>query len=57
MGKINWLRLLIGGLISGVVMNLLWWAAWPRLLQADVSEALQAVGRPLEESVLATVVS
>jgi len=56
MGKINWGRLLIGGLVAGVVMNLLFYAGWVLLVRRVVSDALQAVGRPLEESVGGTVI-
>ncbi len=51
MGKINWGRLLIGGLVAGVVGNVLWYAVWTLLVGRMVSDALQAVGHPLVESV------
>jgi hypothetical protein len=50
MGKINWGRLLIGGLLAGVVVNVLWYATWVLLARRMVSDALQAVGHPLVES-------
>jgi len=56
MGKINWGRVLIGGLVAGVVMNLLWFAGWALLVRPALSDALLAVGRPLQESVGGTVV-
>ena len=56
MGKINWVRLLTGGLAAGVVMNLLFYASWRFLVLPPLSEALQAVGRPGQESVTAGVV-
>jgi hypothetical protein len=56
MGKINWGRVLIGGLVAGVVINLLFFAGWVFLLQPALSDALQALGRPLQWSVSGTVV-
>ena len=50
MGKINWGRLLIGGLVAGVVVNVLWYATWTLLARSMVSDALQAIGHPLQES-------
>ena len=50
MGKISWTRLLIGGLVAGVVVNILWYATWALLARRMVSDALQAVGHPLVES-------
>lgn len=44
MRKINWARLLLGGLVAGVVVNLLAWAAW--ILFLAKMEA--AVGLPYE---------
>jgi hypothetical protein len=55
MGKINWTRVLIGGLIAGVVANVLWFAAWGLLIRPSLSAALEALGRPLQETVGATV--
>jgi hypothetical protein len=56
MGKINWGRVIIGGLVAGVVMNLLWFAGWALLVRPGLSAALLDVGRPLQESVGGTVV-
>lgn len=55
MGKINWTRVLIGGLVAGVVGNVLWFAAWPLFGRPGLSAALLALGRPLQETVAATV--
>jgi len=54
-GKINWTRVLIGGLIGGVVGNALWFAAWGLLIRPSLSAALEALGRPLQETVTAAV--
>jgi hypothetical protein len=50
MGKINWIRVFIGGLIAGVVVNVIWFAAWALYVRRGWSDALEAVGRPLQES-------
>ena len=55
MGKINWTRVLIGGLVAGVVMNVLWFAAWGLFERGSLSAALDALGRPLQETVASTV--
>ena len=55
MGKINWIRVLIGGLIAGVVGNVLGFAAWWLLGRPSLSAALLALGRPMHETVGATV--
>ena len=56
MGKISWTRLLIGGLVAGVVVNILWYATWALLARRMVSDALQAVGHPLVESAGGSVI-
>ena len=55
MGKINWTRVLIGGLVAGVVMNVLWFAAWWLFGRPGLSAALEALGRRLQETVAAAV--
>lgn len=55
MGKINWTRVLVGGLVAGVVINVLWFAGWALLVRPGLSAALEALGRPLQETVAATV--
>jgi hypothetical protein len=54
-GKTNWTRVLIGGLIAGVVANVLWFAVWGLLIRPSLSAALEALGRPLQETVSAAV--
>jgi hypothetical protein len=55
MGKVNWTRVLIGGLVAGVVINVLWFAGWALFIRPGLSAALEALGRPLQETVAATV--
>jgi drug/metabolite transporter (DMT)-like permease len=57
MGKINRTRVLIGGLIAGVVINVLSFAAWALFVRRVSSAALEALGWPLQETVGATVLS
>jgi hypothetical protein len=56
MGKINWTRVLIGGLIAGVVIDVLWFVAWGLFIRPSLSAALLALGRPMQEAVSTTVV-
>ncbi len=55
MGKINWIRVLIGGLVAGVVLNVLWFAAYGPLVGRSLSAALLALGHPMQETVGVTV--
>ena len=55
MGKINWIRVLIGGLVAGVVGNVLWFAAWGLFLKGGLSATLLALGHPLQETAGGTV--
>jgi hypothetical protein len=54
-GKINWTRVLIGGLVAGVVGNVLWFAAWALFGRPGLSATLEALGHPLKETVGTTV--
>jgi hypothetical protein len=54
-GKINWTRVLIGGLIAGVVGNVLMFAGGGLFIRPSLSSALLALGRPLQETVSAIV--
>jgi hypothetical protein len=55
MGKINWTRVFIGGLVAGVVVNVLWFGAWAQFVRRGWSAALEAAGRPLPETFGTTV--
>jgi hypothetical protein len=46
---------LIGGLIAGVVGNVLGFAAWGLFLKPNLSAALLALGHPMQETVGTTV--
>jgi hypothetical protein len=51
MGKINGIRVLFGGLVAGVAINLLQFAAWALFERRIWSAALEALGHPLKETV------
>jgi len=55
MGKINWIRVLIGGLVAGVVINVLQFAAWALFVRPSLSATLEALGHPLKETFGTTV--
>jgi uncharacterized membrane protein len=55
MGKINWTRVLLGGLIAGVVGNIFEFAVWVPLVGRSLSATLQALGHPMQETVATTV--
>ena len=55
MVKINCTRVLIGGLLAGVVLNVLWFAAWGPLVIPSLRAALLALGHPMQETVGTTV--
>src|SRR2546427_13205736 len=45
MGKINWSRVVLGGLLAGVVLNVIDWVVYGKLLAADFNAAMQALGK------------
>jgi hypothetical protein len=50
MGKINWRRVLLGGLLWAIVYNALWAVSWFAFLRRDLIAALAALGRPSPET-------
>jgi uncharacterized membrane protein len=56
MGKINWLRVLLGGLVAGVVFNVFYFAFYGPLVGRGLSATLQALGHPMQETVGSTAV-
>ncbi len=46
MGKINWGKVLVGGLVAGVVLNAVDFVLYGVVLMADMSAAMQALGKP-----------
>jgi len=45
MGKINWTRVLLGGLLAGVIINLFEFVTNGVVLRRDWAEAMKALGR------------
>lgn len=50
MGKINWGRVLLGGLLAGLVANGIGFASWYLFLKARWAPAMEALGRPIQET-------
>ena len=50
MGKINWGRVLLGGVIWSVVYTVLWTASWYLFLKDEWEPTLVALGRPFQET-------
>jgi len=46
MGKINWGRVVLGGLLTGVVLNVVDFAMYGKWLAGDFAAAFQALGKP-----------
>jgi hypothetical protein len=47
MGKINWGRVLLGGIVAGVVINIFEYVTNGRVLAADWASAMQALGHSM----------
>src|SRR5438309_8114546 len=45
MGTINWSRVVLGGLLAGVVLNVIDWVVYGKVLAADFNAAMQALGK------------
>lgn len=45
MGRINWSRVVLGGLLAGVVLNVVDWLLYGVLLAKDYAAAMQALGK------------
>ena len=45
MGKINWGRVVSGGLLAGVVLNIIDWLTYGVWLKADMAAAMQALDK------------
>lgn len=46
MGKIDWGRVIMGGLLAGVVLNVVDFVLYGVLLKQDIAAAMQALGKP-----------
>lgn len=50
MGKINWGRVLLGGLLAGVVANVLAFGSWYLFLRTGWVAEMAQLGRPIQET-------
>ncbi len=50
MGKINWGRVFLGGLVAGVVANVLAFGSWFLFLGEAWTAAMKAAGMPIQEA-------
>jgi hypothetical protein len=46
MGRINWRSVVLGGVLAGVVLNIIDWLTYGVWLKADLAAAMQALGKP-----------
>src|ERR1700674_2788856 len=46
MGRINWTRVVLGGLLAGLVLNVVDWLVYGMWLGKDYAAAMQALGKP-----------
>jgi hypothetical protein len=53
MGKINWARVLLGGLVAGFIINIFEYVTNGVVLAADWDAAMKALGRHLSMSAVA----
>jgi hypothetical protein len=54
-GKINWIRVLLGGLLAGVVINVLGFGAWWLFVRPGLIAALKDLKQPMQGSAGTTV--
>ncbi len=50
MTQINWIRVLIGGIVAGVIIDVVQWLLNGVLLGSDWRAVMQALGRPVQET-------
>jgi len=56
MGKINWGRVVLGGLLAGVVVNIFEYVANGVVLMADWEAAMRALGREMSPTAIAVFI-
>src|SRR2546425_12504882 len=53
MGKINWSRVILGGLLAGVVLNVVDYIYYGVVMKQDMAAAMQALGKkPIPDSII-----
>lgn len=50
MGQINWNRVLLGGLVAGLIIDVVQWILNGVVLGSEWRQAMQALGKPLAET-------
>lgn len=50
MGRINWNRVLLGGIVAGFIIDVVQWLLHGLVLGSEWRQAMQTLGRPVEES-------
>lgn len=50
MGTINWTKVMIGGIVAGIIINVLEWVLHGLILGPQWREAMQALGHPMHET-------
>ena len=50
MGTINWNRVLLGGIVAGLIIDVIQWVLNGLVMGAEWREAMQSLGRPLAET-------
>jgi hypothetical protein len=50
MGQINWNRVLLGGVVAGLIIDVVQWVLNGVVLRVQWQEAMQALGRPIHET-------
>jgi hypothetical protein len=55
MGKINWGRVFLGGIVAGVVTNILGFVAWYLFLGTAWTTALRELGMPIQQTTASLV--
>lgn len=51
MGQINWNRVLLGGIVAGLIIDVIQWLLHGLVLGSEWRQVMQALGKPLEENV------
>jgi hypothetical protein len=57
MGKINWIRVILGGLVAGVIINIFEFALNGVVLAKDMEAAISALGRQMGGAQLAMFIA
>ncbi|MBI4401705.1 MAG: hypothetical protein HY581_08740 [Nitrospirae bacterium] len=50
MGQINWNRVLLGGIVAGLIIDVIQWLLHGLVLGSEWRQVMQALGKPLEEN-------